>query len=169
MKKEIEIVIFEKWWSDFFAEIFADKKLDHRKYLLKLHLWEEKIGGEIIKLGIVLSFKKYGRDTYGSLAFWLETEKWVSEKIKNEVKNSIWVFLDNFYKTELFLNNTKNLKKDESQFSKIGCGIIEFSTNSFYLYRENSPAKNFSSLLKMIYELFYLDILKTDKKPTMIF
>lgn len=166
MKKEIEIVIFEKGWSDFFADIFSDTKYDYKKYLLKLHLWEQKFQDEMIKLWIVLSFKKYWHDIYGSLAFWLETEKWLSEKTKTEIKDWIKVFLNNFYNTAPFLNNTKRLKKDESQFSKIGCGIIEFSTNPFYLYKENSPIQNFSLLLKMIYELFYFDILNTDKKQT---
>lgn len=166
MKNEIEIVLSEKDWSDFLKDISKNIKYDYKKYLLKLHLWEQKYNWEMIKLGIIFSFKKHDYDIYGSLAFGLETEKWLSEKTVSEIKKKLKTFLDIFPSTELFLLNSKILQKDESQFWKIWCGIVEFSTNQFYLYSENSPVKNFQELLKNIYGLFYFTILNTEKKQT---
>lgn len=164
MKHEIEIVLSEKIWSDFFQDIYKNKKYDFTKYLLKLFLWEKDLNGQKIQLGIIFSFQNYKNDIYGKLAFWLEKEKWISEEVLHEIKMKLKTFLYNFEWTQLVKNNEKLLQKDESQFSKTGCGIVYFSLNPFYLYRENSPIKNFQELLNMIYDVFYFSILQETQK-----
>ena len=155
MKKEIEIIIDKKYWNNFFDEILWDFNGKIKLNLIKIILKNIKINNENINLWIFFAIKKQeDNKKYWNLVFWLESEKWVSQVTIKLVRKKITDFL---VKNQDLSIDKDWISTDLGLITSIWCWIMNFSLENY---------ENFIKSIKMIYELFYFDILGYDWKQT---